>query len=262
MDMKTRNVHLFLRCGAALSAMLVMAPAAAAADSGEAVRIPQLLRVLWEAKTAQRDDWALLLVNPWHTVPKDYEIELASLSNGLQVDTRIHDALEEMLSDCREAGLSPIVCSAYRTEETQTRLYSNKVARVRASGVPEDQVEAEAARWVAPPGTSEHQTGLAVDIVAASYQILDERQEDTAEQQWLMENSWRYGFILRYPTEKSDITGIGYEPWHYRYVGKAAAAAMHRTGECLEEYLRRMDALEELLPPLSEAPAAAAAPET
>ena len=254
MDMKTRKVHLFLRCGAALSAMLVMAPAAAAADSGEAVRIPQLLRVLWEAKTAQRDDWALLLVNPWHTVPEDYEIELASLSNGLQVDTRIHDALEEMLSDCREAGLSPIVCSAYRTEETQTRLYSNKVARVRASGVPEDQVEAEAARWVAPPGTSEHQTGLAVDIVAASYQILDERQEDTAEQQWLMENSWRYGFILRYPTEKSDITGIGYEPWHYRYVGKAAAAAMHRTGECLEEYLRRMEAVQELLPsvPASE----------
>ena len=77
-------------------------------------------------------------------------------------------------------------------------------------------MEAEAARWVAKPGTSEHQTGLALDIVAAGYQILDEEQEDTAEQKWLMENSWKYGFILRYPSEKSDITGIGYEPWHYR----------------------------------------------
>ena len=90
------------------------------------------------------------------------------------------------------------------------------MARVRASGVPEEQVEAEAARWVAPPGTSEHQTGLAVDIVAASYQILDEAQADTAEQRWLMEHCWEYGFVLRYPSEKSNITGIGYEPWHYR----------------------------------------------
>ena len=178
------------------------------------------------------------------------------------MDTRIHDALEEMLSDCREAGLSPIVCSAYRTEETQTRLYSNKVARVRASGVPEDQVEAEAARWVAPPGTSEHQTGLAVDIVAASYQILDERQEDTAEQQWLMENSWRYGFILRYPT--------GEERYH-RHRLRALALPLCGQGRRRGHAPHRgvpggippaMDALEELLPPLPEAPAAAAAPET
>ena len=264
------------RGGAALTAVLALTPAALAADMSawEAPRaVPAALltpaepavpagTLIQPVPAEVETDWRLLLVNPWNLLPEDYEVELAVLANGLQVDARIYDDLDEMLSDCREAGLSPIVCSAYRTEETQTRLYSNKVARVRASGVPEDQVEAEAARWVAPPGTSEHQTGLAVDIVAASYQILDERQEDTAEQQWLMENSWRYGFILRYPTEKSDITGIGYEPWHYRYVGKAAAAAMHRTGECLEEYLRRMDALEELLPPLPEAPATAAAPET
>ena len=183
------------------------------------------------------EDWQLLLVNPWNELPEDYEVELATLANGLQVDARIYDDLSAMLTACWDAGLSPIVCSAYRTEATQTRLYSNKVARVRASGVPEAQVEAEAAKCVAPPGTSEHQTGLALDIVAASYQILDEQQEDTAEQQWLMENSWKYGFILRYPAEKSDITGIGYEPWHYRYVGREAAAEIHRTGVCLEEYL-------------------------
>ena len=122
------------------------------------------------------------------------------------------------------------------------------MARVRASGVPEDRVEAEAARWVAKPGTSEHQTGLALDIVAAGYQILDEEQEDTAEQKWLMENSWKYGFILRYPSEKSDITGIGYEPWHYRYVGKAAAADIYRTGVCLEEYLSQEGPEAELAP--------------
>ena len=232
------------RCGALLAAALVLAPTALAAEA-ETPYIPRAVPAaqLTPAARSDQEDWQLLLVNPWHTVPEGYEINLATLSNGLQVDERIYDDLDDMLSDCREAGLNPIVCSAYRTEATQTRLYRNKVARVRASGVPEDRVEAEAARWVAKPGTSEHQTGLALDIVAASYQILDEKQEDTAEQKWLMENCWKYGFILRYPTEKSEITGIGYEPWHYRYVGQANAAAMHRTGECLEEYLQRMESL-------------------
>ena len=95
----------------------------------------------------------------------------------------------------------------------------------------------EAARWVAPPDTSEHQTGLALDLVSLDYQLLDEKQEQTPEQQWLMAHSWEYGFVLRYPSDKSAITGIGYEPWHYRYVGKEAAKAMHESGQCLEEYV-------------------------
>ena len=232
-----------IRTGAALAAVLALTPSALALGGrvGD-IAGPAAPAAVWRIPAASlttaaqqtEADWRLLLVNPWNALPEDYEVELATLSNGLQVDARIYDDLNDMLTDCRAAGLSPIVCSAYRTQATQTRLYNNKVARVRASGVPEDQVEAEAARWVAKPGTSEHQTGLALDIVAASYQILDEKQEDTAEQQWLMENSWKYGFILRYPSEKSDVTGIGYEPWHYRYVGKAAAAEIHHTGVCLE----------------------------
>lgn len=219
------------RCGALLTAVLVLAPTALAAEA-EIPYIPQTVPAAQLAPADQRgqEDWQLLLVNPWHTVPEGYEIKLATLSNGLQVDERIYDDLDDMLSDCREADLNPIVCSAYRTEATQTRLYRNKVARVRASGVPGGPDGGGGRRWVAKPGTSEHQTGLALDIVAAGYQILDEEQEDTAEQKWLMENSWKYGFILRYPSEKSDITGIGYEPWHYRYVGKAAAADIYRTG--------------------------------
>ena len=244
-----------IRTGAAAAAVLALTPAALAAGEG-AVYIHRSIpaAVVTPAAPAE-EDWQLMLVNPWNTLPEDYAVELATLANGLQVDARIYDALDAMLTDCRVAGLSPIVCSAYRTEATQTRLYNNKVARVRASGVPEDQVEAEAARWVAPPGTSEHQTGLALDIVAASYQILDEKQEDTAEQKWLMENSWKYGFILRYPEEKSEITGIGYEPWHYRYVGRAAAWEMYSTGVCLEEFLQgtRPVAVTELVPAQSAA---------
>ena len=91
---------------------------------------------------------------------------------------------------------------------------------------------------VAVPGTSEHQLGLALDIVDADNQLLDESQENTAVQKWLMEHSWEYGFILRYPNDKSEITGIIYEPWHYRYVGKEDAEKIHSQGVCLEEYLQ------------------------
>ena len=108
-----------------------------------------------------------------------------------------------------------------------------------AQGYSEEEARTETAKNIAIPGTSEHQLGLAVDIVDKNYQILDETQEDTAVQKWLMENSWRYGFILRYPTDKSDITGIVYEPWHYRYVGKEAAEAIYNEGICLEEYLEK-----------------------
>ena len=154
-----------IRTGAALAAVLALAPSALALGGrvGD-IAGPAAPAAVWRIPAASlttaaqqtEADWRLLLVNPWNALPEDYEVELAPLSNGLQVDARIYDDLNDMLTDCRAAGLSPIVCSAYRTQATQTRLYNNKVARVRASGVPEDQVEAEAARWVAPPGTSEH----------------------------------------------------------------------------------------------------------
>ena len=117
------------------------------------------------------------------------------------------------------------------------KLKEDKEARLIREGYPENEVEDEAAKVVAYPGTSEHQLGLALDIVDVSYQQLDTEQENTPVQQWLMKNSWKYGFVLRYPTDKSDITGIIYEPWHYRYVGKEAAAEIYENKLCLEEYL-------------------------
>lgn len=227
------------RCGALLTAVLVLAPTALAAEA-EIPYIPQTVPAAQLAPADQRgqEDWQLLLVNPWHAVPEGYEIKLATLSNGLQVDERIYDDLDDMLSDCREAGLNPIVCSAYRTEATQTRLYRNKVARVRASGVPEDRVEAEAARWVAKPGTSEHQTGLACDItdVYRDPKTIEEC-ESTATYQWMSQHCQEYGFIVRFPDGKSDITGIMYEPWHFRYVGVEAATYIMENGLCFEEFL-------------------------
>ena len=145
--------------------------------------------------------------------------------------------LQQMLGDGRKEGLDFWVCSAYRTIEKQTELYEDKVRRLEAEGMSRQEALSGAAAVVAYPGTSEHNLGLAVDIVARDYQLLDERQEETAEQQWLMKNCWRYGFILRYPTDKTEETGIIYEPWHYRYVGREAAEEITRQEICLEEYL-------------------------
>ena len=178
-----------------------------------------------------------LLVNLWNPLPEQYTVKLEKLDNGLQIAAEARPALEKMLSDCEAAGMDVAVCSAYRTESTQNRLYQNKIARLRAAGYSREEALAEAGRWVAPPGTSEHQTGLAVDLMATDYPVLDEKQAQTEEQQWLMEHCWEYGFILRYPTDKSSVTGIGYEPWHYRYVGQETAASIYERGLCLEEYI-------------------------
>ncbi len=195
-----------------------------------------------EPAAAQEADWNLLLVNPWNTLPEDFSVELVTLAScGLKVDKRIRADLNEMFSACQAAGLRPLICSAYRTQAVQTRLYNNKISRLRAAGYSRESAVEEAGRWVAVPGTSEHQTGLALDIVSSSYQALTKKQETTAEQKWLMEHCWEYGFILRYPSDKSEITGINYEPWHYRYVGKEAALAMRDSGQCLEEYLESLE---------------------
>ena len=170
-------------------------------------------------------------------MPEDYEVTLKALPDGQKVDERAYDDLNAMLEACRDAGLRPKICSSYRTQAKQTYLYNNKITRLRNAGYSKAAALEEAGRWVARPGTSEHQLGLALDIVSSSYQALTKKQEKTAEQKWLMEHCWEYGFILRYPSDKSEITGIGYEPWHYRYVGREVALDVLESGLCFEEYL-------------------------
>ena len=183
------------------------------------------------------DDELLTVVNPWNPLPEDWVCDLVTLSDGRRVDSRCYEAFEKMMAACRDAGYAPFLCSAYRTQETQQSLYDNKVQRLMNSGMDEEEAKVEAAKAVAIPGTSEHQLGLAVDIVDANMQDLTDEQEKTETQKWLMANSWRYGFIHRYPNDKTDITGIIYEPWHYRYVGKAAAQDIFNRDITLEEYV-------------------------
>ena len=134
---------------------------------------------------------------------------------------------------------TPVICSAYRTQDFQQTLYDNKVSEWMEQGYSREEAREKAGHQVAVPSTSEHQLGLAVDIVDVNYQLLDTNQENTAVQKWLLENSWRYGFILRYPTDQTDVTGIVYEPWHYRYVGKEYAQDIYKKGLCLEQYLEQ-----------------------
>lgn len=186
-----------------------------------------------------RTQWNLMLVNPDTPLPENYEINVKQLDNGQAVDERCYDDLQNMLKDCRSAGFSPVICSSYRTQEKQQMLFDNQVEKWKNQGYSEDEAKKQAGKLVAVPGTSEHQLGLALDIVDISYQLLEEEQENTPTQKWLLENSWKYGFILRYPKDKTDITKISYEPWHYRYVGKKAAKEIFDAKICLEEYLEK-----------------------
>ena len=180
----------------------------------------------------------LILVNEKNPLSKDFTVpKLTRLKNRQSIDSRAYPALQKMMDAARSAGYEPLICSSYRTWDKQNELFQRKVFFYMDQGYSRAEAETQASFWVARPGTSEHQVGLAVDIVDQNYHILDEKQEDTPVQQWLMTHCAEYGFILRYPTEKSEATGIGYEPWHYRYVGLDAAKEITEQGLCLEEYL-------------------------
>ncbi len=192
-------------------------------------------------ETDMSGDWRLILVNPSHKLPEGFEAETRSIWDGEpeRIDYRIYDDLHAMLDACESAGYSPVIRSSYRTWRDQEDLFESKTEEFMAEGESYEEAKADAATIVAIPGTSEHQLGLALDIVSGDYGTLNAAQADNPTQQWLMQHSYEYGFILRYPTDKGSITGIIYEPWHYRYVGKEAAAAIYEEGLCLEEYLAK-----------------------
>lgn len=180
--------------------------------------------------------WYLTLVNSSHPLEEGYVPELVTVE-GKQVDKRIAVSLQQMLSDARYAGLSPVICSAYRSKEKQTQVFNDTVSSWVNQGYSYWESYRRTSQEVALPGTSEHSLGLAVDIVSSQYGELDEKQADTAEAKWLQENCAKYGFILRYPPEKKEETGIIYESWHYRYVGEEDAKKIMDQGVTLEEYL-------------------------
>ena len=184
-----------------------------------------------------KEDWKLVLVNESHPLDAEAVPELAEIEKDRYVDARILDEAAEMLKDAAAAGMSLYICSAYRNYEKQWEVFNSSMADRISQGCEPLAAYEDTKKSVAVPGTSEHATGLAMDITSAQYVVLDEKQAETEEAKWLASNSWKYGFVLRYPPEKSDVTGIIYEPWHYRYVGKEAAKEMTEKNLTLEEYL-------------------------
>lgn len=178
------------------------------------------------------EEWNLIVVNRWNELPEDYEVEL---SNGQMVDSRVYPYLQEMFDAARTEDVYPVVREGYRTAEEQQGILDDKIQSYINQGYSQVKAERTAKEWVALPGTSEHQLGIAVDINADKSKCSNEDVYG-----WLAENAYKYGFVLRYPPGKQKITGTSYEPWHYRYVGEKAAKEIYERGICLEEYFKQM----------------------
>ncbi len=180
----------------------------------------------------------LTLVNPWNGLEDtDYTVHKTETEDGFFVDRACADALKTMLADCRGAGGDPKIAAAYRTIDEQLELYDGEIQRRIDGGMTPDEATASVSLEIAVPGRSEHELGLAVDLVDAASPMMDASQAGTPTQQWLMKNAWRYGFILRYPEGGEEITGFTYQPWHYRYVGEEVASRIFSLNVTLEEYL-------------------------
>lgn len=188
-------------------------------------------------KEEEENPWYLVLVNNKNPMKDGYVPELTELEPDYSVDSRIAKAAKQMLQDAEDAGLHILICSAYRSVERQEQVFNESLEERLDRGMDYWDAFADNRLSVAEPGTSEHALGLALDLISNQYTELDEGQEQTKEAKWLKENCHKYGFILRYPPEKTDITGIIYEPWHYRYVGVEDATKIMELGITLEEYL-------------------------
>ena len=183
--------------------------------------------------TTTSSDWCLLLVNSTHPLADDYSVDLTELRNGQSVDTRILSDLQEMFDAARSEDIYPIVSDAYRTREDQQTLMDDVIQNYEDEGYSSEEASSKAEQVIAKPGTSEHETGLAIDIAGDD----DYDQDTDSVLEWMNSNAYKYGFILRYPSGKESVTGAEAENDHYRYVGIEAAKVIHDQGICLEEYL-------------------------
>ncbi len=195
---------------------------------------------------SSKDDPLLVLANVDNPLPDDFEVgELELVQKNSQgtykLDIRAASYAREMIADAEADGISLFICSSYRARSLQQTLFDNKYNSYIANGWSADEAYAKTATIIAIPGTSEHQTGLCMDIVTPSYRVLDAGYADTDAAKWLAENAYKYGFILRYPKDKQEITKIIFEPWHYRFVGIENAKLIKDSGLCLEEYLETLE---------------------
>lgn len=194
---------------------------------------------LAEEFAQEKQEWYLLLANVDNPLPQDFTVETEVVQNSFEMDARVAQTMRDMIDAAAKDGVDLLVCSAYRSIEKQQTLFDEQVQIYLNQGKSQQEAYDLTASAIAIPGTSEHHTGLAADIVTPTHQTLDPEFADTEAGQWLQEHAWEYGFVMRYPEDKQDVTKIIYESWHYRFVGKTHAKLMKESGLCLEEYLQQ-----------------------
>lgn len=198
-----------------------------------------------ETKTAEKkpatiipitdaEKWNLAIINTKYPLPDSYAPTLSNAINGsnIQLDSRVSERYAEMYAAAKLSGCVLTPYSGYHSYALQETNYNRKVNFYVNQGISAEEANQKASAQVLPAGCSEHNAGLAMDIVSASSDFIN-----TKEYKWLCENAYNYGFILRYPEDKTAITGMNFEPWHWRYVGTQAAKEIKEKNQCLEEYL-------------------------
>ena len=202
----------------------------------ESKKEDNVIEVVLEPKN-KIDDWRLILVNSRNPLPEDSKEPELVYVEGKQIDKRAAGELQEMMKAMKKDGITNIwIQSTYRSIEYQKQLYDNKINEYLSKGATKEQAEALTIEYINRPGESEHNLGLAVD-----FNNVDDDFENTKAYNWLSVNAKDYGFVMRYPEEKADITGIAYEPWHWRYVGKEHSYKMEELDMCLEEYIEYLE---------------------
>lgn len=185
------------------------------------------------------DDWKLVLINKQHPIPDGYTVTLGTIKTikgNMKCDERIIEELLAMMKAAADDGVTLAICSPYRDLNRQEVLFNRKIKAYMDKGMSYMEAYKISSQAVTVPGASEHQLGLAIDIVSDTYTALNEGFGETDAGKWLAEHSWEYGFILRYPKGKEYITSIEFEPWHFRYVGKEAAEVITKEELTLEEF--------------------------
>ncbi len=188
------------------------------------------------------DEKYLILVNKENTVDGSFTpetlVKVKDARKDIELSVTAERALEAMFIEMRALGFKGVfVTSAYRSYNYQSSLFNTYINDEMGRGLSYEKAKEKVLTYSAFPGTSEHHTGLSVDLMCDGMVELDESFADYPVYEWLLENAWKFGFVLRYPEDKTDVTGYTYEPWHYRFVGRYHAYVMKERDLTLEEYL-------------------------
>ena len=200
----------------------------------------------YERYMTANDERYLILINKSNTIDESYTpetlVKVKDTHKDIELSKTAEMALEAMFKEMRARGYKNVfVTSAYRSYSYQSSLFNNYISEEMARGLSYEKAKEKVLTYSAYPGTSEHHTGLCVDLMTNSMTELDESFADDPVYDWLLENAWKFGFILRFPKDKTDITGYSFEPWHYRFVGREHAYKIYSQGLCLEEYVGKSD---------------------